>query len=292
MRWIIISILSVIWGGSFFLIKKGLVALDPAQVATIRVAMAALCMLPFLINRLKEIPRESIKWLFLVGLFGNGLPAVLFPIAQTHVDSSVAGILNSLTPLSAFVLGLLLFGVPFVRNKMIGVLVGLAGAVALVIARSGLNLSDEYFYVFLIFIATLCYGMSVNIVHTRLSKVPAILITGTSLGMISIPAFIAFFLLGTPERIVSSPDGWMSFASICALGILSTAFASVFFYKLVQMTDAVWAAQVAYLIPIVALFFGLFDGEEIGFPHLLGMGLILLGVFISRTKKKMVVENG
>lgn len=282
------AILSVIWGGSFILIKKGLIALEPTQVAAIRVGIAALTMIPFLIVQYKKLPKGKLKYLLLVGLFGNGFPAILYPIAQQHVDSSVAGILNSLTPLSAFILGLLFFNVPFVKNKMIGVLVGLCGAIALVVARNGLSMEDEFLYVFLILLATMCYGASVNIVHRYLSDVPAILITGTSLFMVGIPAIIFFFLLGTPEVIVTHPEGWLSFASICALGVLSTAFASIFFYKLVQVTDAIWAAQVAYLIPIVALFFGIFDGEFIGWPHVVGMGLILVGIYISRTKNAVV----
>ena len=227
--------------------------------------------------------------ILLVGFFGSGAPAFLFSISMTHSDSGVNGILNSLSPLWTLVVGYYLFNVHISQQKIIGVIIGFLGALVLVLGKSGAGLHVDVLYSLLPVIATFCYGMSSNLTKQRLQDQNAIYTTALAMFSMGLPVLIGLFFTDAPNKIISG-QVWFSFACVSTLSIFGTLIAWMLFYRLVQRTDALFAASVTYLIPIVAIAWGLRDGEKLSLMQLGGMALILIGVYFT-TKQKSALSS-
>ncbi len=286
-KWILIVFLSLIWGSSFILMKRGLVAFNAQQVAGLRLFIAGLAFLPYLIWNVKKIPWKKLKYILVVALAGNGIPAFLFTFAQTKVESGVAGILNSLTAIFTLLVGASFFGVKLTLRKSIGILAGFLGAVFLTIQDVEIfNLSSFNVLSLLIVMATILYALSINVMKTYLQDISPMMITTTAFSMMTLPVGIYLLTMNVEANFaVNTHASLKSLGYICILALVGTSFAVVLFNKLVQMTNAVFASTITYLIPIVALFWGLLDGEPFHWINLAGMGLILTGVGIIRADK-------
>ncbi|MFI5220037.1 MAG: DMT family transporter [Bacteroidia bacterium] len=281
LRWFYLAVLAIIWGSSFILMKRGLVSFSPDQVAAIRMFVSFIALLPFVIKHMKKVKKEHYKWIFLSGILGNGIPAFLFTHAQTHVVSAVAGMLNSLTPVFVVIIGTVLFGSRFRFSHIAGVIIGLAGAVTLILIHSSGHLRNENnWYGMLIIFATICYAFSVNIIRKYLLSVEALFIAGFALFAAGIPCGIFLFTTDFTTRFTTQPEAWESFGYIVTLALFGTAFSTVMFYKLVKISNALYASSVTYLIPIVAMLWGVFDNEGLGWYHIMAMAGILLGVYL------------
>ncbi len=276
------GLLSLIWGSSFILIKKGLVVYAPVQVACLRLAISALAFLPVFFYHRAKINWSKWKSLLAVGLMGSALPAFLYALAQTEVSSSVAGILNALAPLFTLVLGILFFSSSLIWRKVLGVFIGLVGAATLIIMGQRSGIEGNLWYGLLIIAATACYGTSVNVVGANLRDMSSYLISAVAFVLVGTPAIIYLFTTNFTEVLVRTPGSWLALGYIAVLALGSTVFASIIFFQLVKWTSPLFSSTVAYLIPVVALGWGLLDGEQVGLLHLLGMGLILSGVYLSR----------
>ena len=277
---IILTVLSLIWGSSFILIKKGLIAFAPGQVGCLRMIMAFLVLFPLAARNLKGVTKEEWKWIFIVGTFSNFLPAMLFAKAETGLDSGITGILNSMTPMFTFVLGLLFFGTQYKKMQFVGLIIGLAGSVWLSMVGNGGELGSINYYALYVLLATIFYGWTGNILKAHLSHIRSVLITGYA--TFSILPFAVGYLLSTDffDVMANHPYAWQSLGYIFILGAVGTAFALALFNKLIQVTTAVIASSSTYTIPIVAVMWGFVDGESFFPLHLVGMALIIVGVFI------------
>jgi len=280
----ILILLAVIWGSSFILIKKSLIAFDPIHLAAMRLVIAGGAFLPILVYQWKKI--DWSLWPIYVGvsLTGSGIPAFMFFIAQTEISSSISGLLNSLTPIWTLVLGIAIFKQPFIKGKLLGVLIGLMGAIILITFGEEVGIEGNLWYGGFILIATICYGTSVNLVKNFLQNVPSLVISSVTLAGSGFIAFLYLLTTNVNESFTGTTEMWYSLWSLILLSIASTFFATIIFYRLVKDTDAVFASSVTYLIPIVALFWGFLDGEVLTILHGLGMVLILLGVWIIKRK--------
>ena len=281
--------LSLIWGTSYILIKKSLTVFTPYQVAGLRLGISALAFIPLIWHHLKKVKRSQLPLFLVVGLAGTGLPSFLYPAAQTHVSSSIAGILSSLTPLFTFLLAWLAFGLKVVPRQGIGILIGLSGAVLLTLrstsAGSGI-LGGNLGYMGLIMLATMCYAVSSNLVKAYLNKTPALTITVVSFFLVGLPALIWCLTGGgVIETITTHPNGWAGLGYVSFLALFSTVLASIIFFWLVQQTSAVFSSTVSYLVPVVALGWGLLDNETIGIWQLFAFALIVTGVFLSKGRR-------
>lgn len=282
-HWLALMFLSVIWGTSFFLIKNGLDTFSWSQVAAMRVSISFLGSLPVLFFFRKYFQLKDLKYYFLVGLTGNGIPAFCFTFAQMRIDSGIAGVLNSLTPAFTFGLGVLFFALPFARWKLIGLLTALAGALFLVSYGSSGG-REQLFYSIPVFVATLSYATSGNLIKTYLQHGHPIVIGGVGLSTIGIPSLI--YLLSTSFwELQSEPTYTVSLWSVALLALFGTVLASILYFRVIQQTDALFGSLVAYLIPIVALMLGLWDGEIITLNHVLGMLGILSGIYMINSKR-------
>jgi len=281
----ILLLLAVIWGSSFILIKKSLVGFDPYEVAALRISISSLAFLPFLIVQWKQIPWTKWMLFLIVGLTGSGIPAFMFPLGQTEISSSIAGILNSTTPIFTFLVGILLFNSRFIFLKFAGIVLGLIGTCLLILYGATEGIGGKPMYAIFMLIGTLCYGTNINVVKTYFQNIKPTLLSAVSFAMIGPPAIIYLINRGTVAHVFQNQVDLGSVGAVILLAIFGTVISTVLFFKLVQKTNPVFASSVSYLIPIVATIFGFMDGENIGIFHFIGMGLILLGVYLIKKGK-------
>lgn len=287
LKWIYLFVLSIIWGSSFILIKKGLVGLDPLQLGALRILFSATVLLLFGWKSLKKIKKSDWKWIGITGILGTGLPVFLFAFAETEIDSAVVGILNSSVPLLAFIFGILLFGAQFIQRQFIGVLLGLVGAGALIYIGAQINEGQNYWYASLVIIAASFYALNVNIIKRHLQEVPAIAIAAGNFVFLIIPAAIILAISGFFDLPVTTDATLQqSIGYIVILSIFGTALAKVMFNKLVQMSNPVFASSVTYLMPIISVMWGLLDGEAFTVLQFIATLIILGGVYIGNSARK------
>jgi len=285
LAWVLLLVLSIIWGSSFILIKKGLVYFDPNQVASLRILSASVILFPFAIVRLKRVKKAHVWSLISVGFAGSLLPAFLFSIAQTKLDSSSAGVLNALTPLWVIILGVSLFHQKVKGQTLVGMALGFIGSALLVLLGSN-TINGMNYYGLLVLGATICYGFNLNLIKYKLQDLDAVTITSVSLIIVGPMAFgILFFFTDFTNTFSLENAIFLSFSGIVFLGVMGTAVALIIFNNLVQITTPIFTSSVTYFIPIVAIIWGVLDGETITGFQAMGMGLILLGVFIANKSK-------
>jgi drug/metabolite transporter (DMT)-like permease len=275
-------ILALIWGSSFILMKKGIEVFTANEVAMLRLGIAWITLLPFTWKSIKNVPKKAWKPLIAVGLFGNGIPAFLFTEAQTELDSSLIGILNALVPLFTFVLAIFIFKTKWKTTNLVGILIGLSGAVWL-IAGGGLVLDNAH-YAWLIVIATLCYSISLNTIKVYLQEMSSIQISALAFLFVGPPCIIGLIFSDFYPTLITNNESWLALGYITILAIIGTSLALVLFNKLVKNSTAIFASSVTYLIPIVAIFWGIMDGEQISINHFFGVAIILTGIYLVNKK--------
>lgn len=281
MPWVLLIVLSLIWGSSFILIKRGLDVYTPGQVAALRIVIAGTLLLPFTVVQLRHTRRELLGYVALVGILGNGIPAYLFSIAETQLNSSTAGTLNALQPLFTLLIGAVVFHISLTRVKVVGVVIGLVGAVMLALRNGGSGEpTQNLLYGLLIMVATIMYAISTNIIRYKLHSLRAIQLTSLSLPMVALPYLLYLLTTDFTERFVSVPGAFSSLGYIAILASLGTTFSVILFNRLIQQSGPLFASSVTYIIPVVALGWGIADGEPLGPLHIVGMGAILAGVYL------------
>ncbi len=280
--WGLLFFLSLTWGSSYILIKRGLVAFEPLQLASIRLVVSSITFLPIFLWIRNEIDWSKWKFLLITGLTGNAIPAFLFAIAQTKLSSSLTGVLSSLTPLFTLLLAIVFFKLPFERNKGIGVFIGFLGAFLLAWFGKESGAASNPLYAIYVVLGGVCYAISSNTVASKLKESSSMVISAASFMMLLPIGFALFFYSDVPTTLLTHEAGWISFGYLTILAIFGTVLASILYYQLVHLTGAVVSSFVSYLIPIVATAWGFADGEPITIFSMLGMGLILLGVYIAR----------
>lgn len=280
LKWFYLLVLSLIWGSSFILIKKGLLGLSAIQVGSLRIIFASFFLLIIGFKSLKFIPKSKWKYIAITALFGTFFPAFLFAIAQTELDSSVTSILNSLTPLNTLGIGVLFFGIDFQSKQLWGLLIGLLGSLLLVYTGAQNNPEQNYYYALLIILASFSYATNVNLIKRHLSDVSPVSITTGNFVVFLIPAVLILIFSGFPEQIHLEKTQKAA-CFIMVLGVLGTGVANILFFKLIQIASPVFAASVTYLIPVIALFWGLLDNEILTPVQFFGAFIILIGVYLS-----------
>lgn len=283
--WILLIILSLIWGSSFILIKRGLEVFSPTQVGTIRISFAFLFMLPLAIRHIKKIPREKWKIVFFTGLVGNLIPAILFALAETKLESSLTGILNALSPLFTLIIAIYIFKYEIKFGQILGLGLGFIGTIGLSFVNDSGRFGNMNIYVWLIVIATICYAISLNFIKAYLDGISSIIIT--ALAMLSIGPLSLIYLFSTDffKKLMFISGAFESLGYLAILGVFGTAIGLILYTRLIQMTTAIFASSVTYLIPIVAIFWGLFDNESLYPLHYAGMFLVLFGIYIVNKTK-------
>jgi drug/metabolite transporter (DMT)-like permease len=282
-KWVYLTFLALVWGSSFILIKRGLIGLSALQVGSLRIIFAALFLLLIGFRSLPKIPKYKWKYIAMTSMFGTFVPAFLFALAQTEIDSSVTSILNSLTPLNTLVLGSLVFGISFQKRQLWGVFIGLAGSLLLVFNGAMNHPDQNYYYAILVIIASICYAINVNLIKRFLSDLSPLSITTGNFAILILPASLILFFTGFSE-VVHRESVQHAVLFIVVLGVVGTGIANILFFKLIQISSPVFATSVTYLIPVVAFFWGLLDNEMLTPVQFLGAFIILIGVYLSAKK--------
>jgi len=279
LSWLIFIALSFIWGSSFILMKIGLETLSAYQVAAIRIASAGLVLSPVAFRSLKKIPREKLLLVFLTGTIGNLIPAFLFCIAEEVIDSSLSGTINSLTPVFTIIVGAMFFKSIATKNQIAGVIIAFTGTSLLFLGKGSLHSSKDVLFAFLIVIATILYGLNVNIVHKHLKEIPSLQIVSVAMVSNGIIALIVLYATGYFNLVLSDENILHSTAAATVLGTIGTALATIIFYILLKRAGSVFASLVTYGMPFVAIFWGFVRGENIGTGQIACLIIILIGVY-------------
>jgi drug/metabolite transporter (DMT)-like permease len=265
--------------------KRGLEVYSYTEVAALRMSISFICLIPFAVKHFKSIERKYWKYLAIVGIFGNGIPAFLFTKAQTGLSSSLTGMLNSLVPLFTLLLGLILFKTKFKANRFIGAFVGLIGAIGL-ITSNGVDFENSNLsYTFYVVAATTCYAISVNTINTYLKEIGSLKITAISFVFIGPPILVFLFSTNFIPTTTNNEMAGIALFYIAILAIFGTVVSVILFNMLIKKTSGVFATSVTYLIPIIAIFWGVLDGESINFIQIISIIIILIGIyFINKFK--------
>jgi drug/metabolite transporter (DMT)-like permease len=285
-KWIYLIVLSFIWGTSYILIKKGLEGFTPIQLGAVRIVITSAVLLSLGFRSLRNISGKEWFWVGLSGLFGSFLPVFLFAYAETEIDSSIAAILNSLVPLFTILIGLSAFGISFSRNQLSGVLIGLLGAILLIVTGSNINPDQNYWYAGLVILATVLYACNANIIKSKLQEVSAMGIAAGNFAFMFVPALFLLFYSGALSGPVRQGEFFLSsLGYVVILSILGTCVAKVMFNRLIQISSPVFSVSVTYLIPVVGIFWGLMDGERFSLWQVFAAGIILIGVYMVNKKR-------
>tara|TARA_R110000765_G_scaffold314729_1_gene407479 strand:- start:337 stop:1254 length:918 start_codon:yes stop_codon:yes gene_type:complete len=294
-KWIYLIVLSLIWGSSYILIKRGLEGLSPIQLGAVRIVFSTIFLFTIGHRSLFKIKKAEWPWIAWSALFGTFLPVFLFAYAETEIDSSIASILNSLVPVFTIFLGFLIFKIHFTRNQIFGVILGLAGAAILIFEGANLNPDQNYFFALLVIIAALCYAANANIIKSKLQDVSSTGIAVGNFAVMLVPALICLAFSGLLDvEVLQDEQVQESLLYIVVLSIVGTGLAKILFNKLIQISTAVFSTSVTYLIPIVGIFWGVLDDEPFTMIHVFASGIILAGVYLvnrdSRKKKKRLTS--
>lgn len=284
LNWFIFILLSIIWGSSFIMMKEGLLNLSAFQVASLRIVFSGIVLLPSAIKHFRKIPRSKIMVVFMSGVLGSLLPAYLFCVAELGIDSALAGTLNSLTPIFVIITGALFFNSKTASNKILGILIAFTGSILLLLSKGNMQESQNLVYVSFVIIATICYGLNVNMVYKHLQDIGSLQIASIALSLNAIPALIVLYFTGYFSLPLTEPGLLYSTGHAALLGVLGTALASIIFYVLVKRAGAVFSSMVTYGIPIVANFWGMLYGEEVGLVQFGCLLLILTGVYLANRR--------
>ena len=280
LNWAVLIFLAIIWGTSFILIKKALIAYSDYQVASLRIAISSLAFLPVIIWEFRKINWKKWQKFLVVGLTGSGIPPFLFSAAQTEISSSLAGALNSMTSIFTLFVAVLFFNQKWSGSKALGVFLGFIGAGFIIIYNN--KLEGDFFYAMLIVVATLLYGFNGNMIKWFFDDENPLHISAMSIGLLGPAALTILFSTDFLEVTQHHPEAMYSLGSVTLLALFSTVISSVIFFRLIQRTNAVFASTVTYLIPFIAVIWGLLDGESFNLLYLASLILILVGIYLTR----------
>jgi drug/metabolite transporter (DMT)-like permease len=283
-NWLLFILLSLIWGSSFILMKIGLRQLSSYQVAAVRIAASGLILLPVALKYIRGIPAKKLLLIFLSGSIGSLVPAFLFCIAEEKVDSGLAGTLNALTPVFIIINGVIFFNTRTSVNKVTGIAIALIGSVLLLLSKGHLQAGQNPMSVMLIVLATFLYGFNVNMVSKKLLHIPSLQITAIALSLNALPALLMLVYTGYFSLPLHRTSMLISTSAAVVLGVGGTAVATVVFYMLVKRAGILFASMVTYVIPFVAICWGIIYGESFSLLQLICMLIILAGVYYTNRK--------
>ena len=286
-KWLYLFLLSLIWGSSYILIKRGLVGLSPIELGSARIVICTIFLLILGYKSLKCLSRYHWKWLIITGFLGTFFPSFFFAFSQQHIDSSVAAILNSLTPIFTVLVGITLFATRMLARQYLGVFLGFAGSLGLVWGGAQINPNQPVGYVLLIISASMCYAINIHFLKHKLANVsPMAMTLGNFIAILPPALIMLFFSDFFSLQNLQKPELITSLSYVAILAFFGTAIAKVMFNRFVKMASTVFVSSVTYTLPIVALFWGTLDGEQMSAFQLIGAVVILIGVSLANKPAK------
>lgn len=289
LAWIILITLSLVWGSSFILMKRGLQAYSSDEVAALRISIAFLFLSPLLLKYHKIDLKKYWKGLVLMGVFGNLIPAFLFTKAETQISSSLTGMLNALTPIFTILVALAWLKIKPTSLKIMGVIIGFIAAVCLMLFNESGQVSNNILFSLLVVGATFCYAISINAIKHYLLSLNSITATVWAFCFTGPIAIIYLFgFTNFTTHFSQHPTAISSLGYVCILAIVGTALSVIIYNNLIKLSGATFASSCTYLIPIVAVLWGLFDGETINSIQIISILVIILSVYLINKPQKFV----
>jgi drug/metabolite transporter (DMT)-like permease len=283
-KWILLIVLSIIWGSSFILIKKSLDHFTPYQVGALRVLIAGIILMPIAISKYKLFPKKHLKWLILAAFTGNFIPMFLFPIAETEISSSIAGIINSMMPIFVIIVGTLFWKFETTKRQMTGIFISFTG-VCLLAFGGGDNSTFKIFPILLLLLATLCYAISTTTVKSKLMEVSSTVLSAFVFSFILfLPSLIALISTGFVSTFTFSKENMIGLMFVSLLSVFGTGLAMMMNYRLLKVSTPLFASTVTLLMPIVAIIWGILDGEKLTVLQFAGASIIIAGLIFLRAK--------
>jgi len=287
-KWILLIALSLIWGSSFILIKKSLDHFNPYEVGALRVLISGIVLMPYAFSKIKLFPRRHLKWLIIAAFTGSFIPMFLFPMAETEISSSIAGIINSMMPIFVIIVGSLVWKFSTTKRQLLGVLISFAGACILALG-SGESGDIKIYPILLLLLATLLYAISTTTIKSKLHEVPAILMSAYIFSFVLfLPSLIALIFSGFFRDLTLNQSTLEGLGFVAILSIFGTGLAMMMNYKLLSISTPLFASTVTLLMPIVAIIWGILDGEKLTTQQSVGALVILAGLIFLRSKPKVV----
>jgi drug/metabolite transporter (DMT)-like permease len=280
--WGLMLLVAATWGSLFVVSKWGLKTLSPPELIAIRYASSAALLTFSIIHALKRVKSADYCDLLLVAILGSGLPVYLMTLGQTQLGSATTGISNALTPMATVIVGLIGFGKSISRYGAVGLLLGLAGVACIVAtpsAESTIGPSRPVWVYSLPLIATLSYGITAHMIRSRLKHVSAMDLTAMTFFVTGVPSAI-WVLLNSHAHAAIAHSPAIALGIPVVLAILAIT-AIVGYYELIRVRGAMFGSLVTYLIPVVAVIWGIADGETVGWTELLGLAAILTGISLA-----------
>jgi len=286
LNWAIFFILAFIWGSSFILMKEGMKALSPYQVAALRMLSGGIVLLPVAVRQFRNIPVNKIRFIFLSSLLGSFFPAFLFCIAETKIDSSLASFLNSLTPVFTALIGIMFFKSIIEQKKVIGIAIAFIGMIVLFLAGESINATYISYSLFVL-LAVVSYALNINLVGQFLKSISPTNIAAVGFAFLVPPSILILIFTGYFNLPLSENSVLISTAASVTLGVMGTAVATILFYIMLKRAGTLFSSMVTYGIPFVALFWGILAGESMNALQVGGLAIILAGVYIANSKVKI-----
>ena len=291
-KWLLLIILSLIWGSSFILIKKSLESFhNPYQVGALRVFISGIMLAPIALANIKKFPRKDLLWISIAAFCGNFIPMFLYPIAETKISSSIAGVVNSMMPIFVIIVGALAWKTKTTSRHVIGIVISFAGV--LLMMTSGAEDTDAHiFYIVLVLFATLLYAVSTTTAAAKLVHIPAKLLSAfVFFYVLALPSLVALMFSGFFSEFDFSKEKWVGLGYVSLLSVFGTGLAMMLQYRLMNISGALFASTVTLLMPIVAVAWGFIDGERLSAFQILGGLVILTGLIFLRSKKTKASEK-
>lgn len=288
-KWILLIVLTVIWGSSFILIKKSLEHFSPYQVGALRVLIAGIILMPVAISKYKLFPKKHLKWLILAAFTGNFIPMFLFPIAETEVSSSIAGIINSMMPIFVIIVGALIWKFETTKRQIVGTMISFAGVCLLAFGGDGEGGKFKLIPILLLLLATLCYAVSTTTVKSKLMDVSSTILSAFVFSFVLFfPSLIALTCTGFFSTFSFNEDHMLGLMFVGLLSIFGTGLAMTLNYRLLKVSTPLFASTVTLLMPIVAIIWGFLDGEKLSILQFVGAGIIIGGLIFLRSKTGVI----
>ena len=286
-KWFYLITLSLIWGSSFILIKKGLIGLQASQLGSLRIIFSSVIIFIISWRKIYIIKRIEWKWITISAFLGSFFPAFLFAFAEKEIDSSVASIINSIVPLNTLILGMIIFKIESTKRQIIGVLIGFFGTYLLITSGLKLNPDQNYNYAGLVILCSFLYALNVNIIKKYLQHLSALTITVGHFTAIIFPAILIFLFSGFEFSSLENSEVQTSIFYVFVLALFGTALAKIIFNKLIKISSPVFASSVTYSMLIVSIFWGIVDGEKFSIYQLIATLIIVFGVILTNKKSKI-----
>lgn len=288
-KWILLVFLSIIWGSSFILIKKSLDHFSPYQVGALRVLIAGIILMPIAISKYKLFPKKHLKWLLLAAFTGNFIPMFLFPIAETEVSSSIAGIVNSMMPIFVIIVGALIWKFETTRQQITGTLISFTGVCLLAFGGNAESGTFKLIPILLLLLATLCYAVSTTTVKSKLMEVSSTVLSAFVFSFVLFfPSLIALTFTGFFSTFSFDEDHLTGLMFVSLLSIFGTGLAMMMNYRLLKVSSPLFASTVTLLMPIVAIIWGFLDGEKLSVLQFAGAGIVITGLIFLRSKPNLI----